>query len=64
MILSIVSESTPGFLDRFSIAGKIETEPLAASNSLLYSFLLEKLSQSDNVLKLLENRRDNLLPVR
>lgn len=59
MILSIVSESAPGFLERFSIAGKTETEPLAASHSLFYTFLPEKLSKSDKVSLMLENRRNN-----
>lgn len=59
MILGTVSESAPGFLNRFSIAGKPETEPLAASHSLFYSFLPEKLSKTDKVSLILENRRNN-----
>lgn len=59
MILSTVSESAPNFLKRFSIAGKIETEPLAASHSLFYSFLPEKLSENDDISRVLDNRRND-----
>jgi hypothetical protein len=57
-ILDIVSDSAPVFLKQFSIAGKIDTESLAASHSLFYSFLPDSLTETDKTSLILKKRRN------
>jgi hypothetical protein len=58
-ILDIVSESAPVFLKQFSIAGKIDTEALAASQSIFYTFLPERLTDGDKNSSILKKRRND-----
>jgi hypothetical protein len=58
-IIDIVSESAPVFLKQFSIAGKIDTEALAASHSIFYTFLPERPAESDKTSQILAKRRSD-----
>lgn len=58
-ILDIVSGSAPGFLKRFSVAGKLDTEELAGSLSVFYTFLPDSLQEGDPASLLLEKRRND-----
>lgn len=58
-ILDIVSGSTPGFLKRFFIAGRLDTEALAGAHSVFYTFLPEQLTPDDPVARILEKRRED-----
>lgn len=58
-ILDIVSDSAPVFLKQFSIAGRIDTEPLARSLSLFYSFLPDKLTKGDRISDILQKRHND-----
>ena len=56
-ILDIVSDGAPGFLKKFSIAGKINIEPLASSLSIFYTFLPENPTEKNDTLSILDKRR-------
>lgn len=58
-VLDIVSDSAPVFLKQFAIAGKIDTESLAASHSIFYTFLPERLTEEDKTSLILEKRRND-----
>ncbi|MDR1119361.1 MAG: DUF4091 domain-containing protein [Dysgonamonadaceae bacterium] len=58
-ILDIVSDSAPVFLKQFAIAGKIDTESLAASHSIFYTFLPERLTEGDENSLILKKRRND-----
>lgn len=57
--LDLVSGSAPEFLNQFSIAGRIDTEPLARSFSIFYSHLPGHSPGDDHEAVILKNRKDN-----
>lgn len=57
--LDLVSGSAPVFLNQFSIAGRIDTEPLARSFSIFYTHLPEYSHDRDNDSLILRNRKND-----